>query len=272
MKMKTSAENYLEINKKLWNDRTEVHVGSEFYNMEGFLKGQTSLKKPELDLLGDLKGKSVLHLQCHFGQDTISLARMGADATGIDLSDKAIEQAIQINAVCNTHARFICSDVYSLPQHLNEQFDVVFTSYGTIGWLPDMDKWASIIHTFLKPGGRFIFVEFHPAVWMFDDHFTHIQYSYFNTETILIDNEGSYADKTASQNNPSVSWNHPLDEVIGALLKQGLVLKNFKEYDHSVYNCFSHTRQLEHDVFVIEHMGPKLPMMYSLVAEKPVIG
>src|SRR5690606_20725019 len=119
----------------------------------------------------NLKDKKVLHLQCHFGQDSISLARLGASVVGVDLSDKAIEQAQHIAQELNADARFICCDIYDLPKHLNEQFDIVFTSYGTIGWLPDLDKWASVIHHFLKPGGQFIFAEFHPVVWMFDNDF-----------------------------------------------------------------------------------------------------
>jgi 2-polyprenyl-3-methyl-5-hydroxy-6-metoxy-1,4-benzoquinol methylase len=115
-------------------------------------------KSIELELLGNVKGLSILHLQCHFGQDSLSLARMGAHVTGIDLSDKAIKTAQELNAELHLNAEFICSDIYDLPQHLNKQFDIVFTSYGTIGWLPDLNKWAQIIHHFLKPEGKFIFV------------------------------------------------------------------------------------------------------------------
>jgi 2-polyprenyl-3-methyl-5-hydroxy-6-metoxy-1,4-benzoquinol methylase len=163
--MSLAENNYIEINKQSWNGRVDAHIKSEFYGVEDFIKGKTSLQEIELNLLGDIKNKSILHLQCHFGQDTISLSRMGAKATGIDLSDKAIESAKELNATTKTDASFICCNVYDLPQHLNEEFDIVYTSYGTIGWLPDMDKWANVVSTFLKPGGKFIFVEFHPVVW-----------------------------------------------------------------------------------------------------------
>jgi len=175
---------YLKLNKASWNTRTEVHFDSEFYDNESFLKGKSSLNDIELDLLGDVAGKSVLHLQCHFGQDTISLARMGAKATGVDLSDLSIKRANELNEKAGTDARFICTDLYSLPIHLDETFDIVFTSYGTIGWLPDMDKWAAIVSKYLKPGGLFVIAEFHPVVWMFDDDFKFIKYNYFNDGVI----------------------------------------------------------------------------------------
>ena len=145
---------YIAINKKLWDEKTEHHFQSDFYDVGSFLKGKDSLNTIELELLGELKGKKILHLQCHFGQDTISLARHGAEATGVDLSDKAIEKARELNDKLGTGARFIQSDVYQLHEVLNEQFDIVFTSYGVIGWLPDMTKWAEVIHRFLKPGGK----------------------------------------------------------------------------------------------------------------------
>ena len=150
--------NYIEINRKAWNNRTDTHLNSEFYNQKGFLNGDTSLNEIELNLLGNIKGKSILHLQCHFGQDTISLERLGATVTGIDLSDKAIDSAKQIAKEIHSNANFICCDIYDLPNHLEKTFDMVFTSYGTIGWLPDLNKWAGIVSKFLKPKGQFIFV------------------------------------------------------------------------------------------------------------------
>ncbi|RYE50500.1 MAG: class I SAM-dependent methyltransferase [Sphingobacteriales bacterium] len=166
---------YISVNKQSWNNRTASHLKSEFYNVEGFLAGKSSLNSIELDLLGDVSGKSILHLQCHFGQDTISLARLGAKVTGVDLSDKAIDAARDLAEKCGFAVNFICCDVYDLPDNLNEQFDMVFTSYGVIGWLPDLDKWAKIISRFMKPGGSLIFAEFHPVLWMFDNNFKEAQ-------------------------------------------------------------------------------------------------
>jgi len=261
-------KDYLDINKASWNQKTEVHYASEFYDMESFLNGRSSLNDIELSILGDVSGKKILHLQCHFGQDTISLAKLGAQSTGIDLSDRAIEKAKALAEQMNADAKFICCDLYDLPNHLNEQFDIVFTSYGTIGWLPDLDKWANVVHHFLKPGGKFVFAEFHPVVWMFDDNFKEVDYSYFNIETILENGEGTYADKNAPIENKTVSWNHPLSEVFSALLKHNLEITSFEEFDYSPYNCFNNAEEFEPNKFRIQHLGNKIPMVYSLTAIK----
>ncbi|MBB1149366.1 class I SAM-dependent methyltransferase [Myroides sp. NP-2] len=262
--------NYIEINRNSWNNRTQAHVESEFYDVEGFKKGKSSLNEIELSLLGDCKGQKILHLQCHFGQDTISLSRLGAEVTGVDLSDEAIRNAKQLAEETGSSAQFICCDVYDLPNHLNEKFDVVYSSYGVIGWLPDMDKWAQVIQTFLKPGGKFIFVEFHPVVWMFDDDFQKVGYNYFNREAIVETQSGTYADKTADITQSYVCWNHSLSEVVSSLLQNGLSIKQFQEFDYSPYACFSHTIEFEPNKYRIEHLGDKIPMVYSLVATTTV--
>ncbi|MGH2664292.1 class I SAM-dependent methyltransferase [Flavobacterium sp.] len=261
-------ENYIEINRAAWNEKTAVHVHSDFYNLDGFLAGKTSLNEIELNLLGDISGLKVLHLQCHFGQDSISMAKLGASVTGVDLSDKAIETATEIAKKMNVSAHFICCDVYNLPQYLHEEFDMVFTSYGTIGWLPDLDKWAKVVSHFLKPKGKFVFAEFHPVVWMFDDYFKNIGYSYFNVETIIENIEGTYADKEAPIKNQTISWNHPLTEVFSSLLGNGLEIKSFNEYDYSPYACFNETEEFEPGKFRIKHLENKIPMVYALVATK----
>lgn len=257
---------YLEINKKLWNEKVEHHVASDFYDVPGFLAGNTSLKSAELNLLGDVTGKTILHLQCHFGQDTISLARMGAISTGVDFSEEAIKKAKELAAQTNANASFICSDIYSLPDVLDGQFDIVFTSYGTIGWLPDMDKWAAVVAKFLKPGGQFIFVDFHPVMWMYDNSFSKVTFHYFNKEAIVETLNGTYADKDAPLQNTEIGWNHSISEVLNALLGNGLTLKQFGEYDYSPYNCFSETEEFEPGKFRIKHFENKIPMMYSIVA------
>ena len=260
--------NYLAVNKESWNNKTDYHINSEFYDNENFIKGKSSLNDIELDLLGDVRGKSILHLQCHFGQDTISLSRLGANVLGIDLSDKAISRAKELAETTNSDASFLCSDVYNLPQHLEKQFDIVYTSYGVIGWLPDMDKWASVIAHFLKPGSKLIFVEFHPVVWMFDDDFKDIGYSYFNTGAITETYEGTYADQEAPLKQEYVMWNHGLGEVMNALLKNGLSIKTFNEYDYSPYPCFDHIDEFEPGKFRIKHLDNKIPIVYAIEAEK----
>lgn len=263
---KVTTPDYLEKNRQLWNARTEVHVNSEFYELDKFLAGKSSLNEIELNLLGDLQGKSVLHLQCHFGQDSISLARLAAEVTGVDLSDKAIAKAQELAQQTGANARFICTDIYDLPQHLDKKFDVVFTSYGTIGWLPDLDKWAKVVAHFLKPGGKFVFVEFHPVVWMFDNALEKVAYSYFNRETIVETETGTYADRDAAITNESVSWNHDLGEVLSSLLTNGLELKMFEEFDYSPYNVFPNTIEVEPGKFRVAHLNGKIPMVYALTA------
>lgn len=264
-----SAENdYLAINRSSWNNKTDVHLTSEFYDMDGFRRGNSSLNSIELDLLGDLKGKKVLHLQCHFGQDTISLNRLGAEVVGVDLSDKAIMNARKIAAELNSSAQFICSDIYDLPNQLEQQFDVVFTSYGTIGWLPNLDKWAKVVSHFLKPNGQFVFVEFHPFVWMFDDNFENINYNYFNVGPIIETENGTYADREAEITQDYVCWNHSLSEVMTSLIKNGLEINAFDEYDYSPYNCFKNTVEVAPKKFRIEKIMDKIPMVYSISATK----
>lgn len=262
---------YLDLNRQSWNKRVEVHFTSEFYDVEGFLKGKSSLNSIELKLLGDVSGKTILHLQCHFGQDSISLSRLGAKVTGVDLSDKAIDFARELADIDASDAKFICCDLYSLPEHLDEKFDIVFTSYGTIGWLPDIDRWAKVVSQFLKPNGKFVFVEFHPFVWMFDNDFTYIQYPYFTRDAIQEVSDSTYSDGELTAPIEDVSWNHGLAEVITALIQNGLRIDTFEEFDYSPYDCFNKTKEIEKGKFIIEPLGDKIPMVYSLSATK-VIG
>jgi len=259
---------YIQVNRDSWNQRTQAHINSSFYNLPEFKKGTSSLNDIELALLGDVKGKSILHLQCHFGQDSISLSRMGAHVTGIDLSDKAIDQARILAKELNVDTEFICCNIYDLPQHLNKTFDIVFTSYGTIGWLPDLEAWAKIVSQYLKPNGQFFFVEFHPVVWMFDDNFETIGYNYFNEEAIIETEQGTYADRKADLKLKHITWNHPLSDVFSSLLQKDLTIKAFEEFDYSPYNCFNKTVEVATKKYRIAHLSNRIPMVYALVAEK----
>lgn len=261
-----AEKEYLDINKKSWNAKTEIHLNSDFYDVAGFLAGKSSLNDIELNLLGDVSGKKILHLQCHFGQDSLSLARLGAHVTGVDLSDKAIESARQLSEKMATPATFICCDVFDLPNHLDEKFDIVFTSYGTIGWLPDLGKWANIVQRFLKPEGKFVFVEFHPVLWMFDDDFKSVAYNYCNSGPIVETLSGTYAEKEAPISQQYVMWNHGISEVVNSLIKNNLRINSLTEFDYSPYNCFRHTIEFEPKKFRIEHFGNKIPMVYAIVA------
>lgn len=257
---------YKEINKESWNKRTEIHFDSDFYDNASFRKGRNSLNDIELDLLGDVAGKEVLHLQCHFGQDTMSLSRMGAKATGVDISDVAIAKAKALAVELRIDTQFVCCDVYDTGKHLYEQFDIVFASYGTIGWLPDMDQWAKMIYDRLKIGGEFVFAEFHPVVWMYDDAFSKISYDYFNTGEITYE-ESTYTDGS-DEVHRNISWNHGLGEVLSSLLNAGLTITDFREYDYSPYPCFDHVVEFEPGKYRIKHIEKMMPMVYSLRAKK----
>lgn len=259
---------YISINKQTWNDKTDVHIDSEFYNNDSFLKGKSTLNAIELELLGDVKGKKILHLQCHFGQDTMTLARLGASTVGVDLSDKAVQRATEFANQLNLDATFVCCDIYDAPKHIDEKFDIVFTSYGTIGWFPDLVKWANVIAHFLKPNGQFIMADFHPVVWMYDNDFKEVFYSYFNIEPIIEEESGTYADTDANLQSKTVGWNHPISEILNSLLQSGLELKQFNEYDYSPYSCFNAMEEFEFGKFRIKTFGNKIPMVYSILAIK----
>lgn len=257
-------DTYFDTNKALWNQKTPIHIASDFYDHQSFLDGKSSLNEIELPLLGDVAGKSILHLQCHFGQDTLSLARMGAHVTGVDFSDVAIAQATDTAEQLGLNATFICSNIFDLPMALNETYDVIFMSYGTICWYPDMKAWAALIRQYLKPNGTFVFADFHPCIWMLDNHFKWIQYSYFNKEMIAETESGTYADMDAPIKTTSITWNHDLSEVIQALLGQGLTLLDFQEYDYSPYNIFPDAVEISPKRFQINGLQGKIPMVYSL--------
>jgi len=266
--MSTQQQDHVSINRELWDAKTPYHIASAFYANEAFKAGAPTLKHIELGLLGDVSGKRILHLQCHFGQDSLSLARMGAIVTGVDLSEAAITYARQLNDELGLNARFICADVYDMPQELHGQFDIVFSSYGTIVWLPDMSKWANIIASCLAPGGRFVFVDTHPLIMMFDDDFNGIIYPYFNSGVIKEVEQGTYADRTADISLPSMTWNHSLSEVIGALIASDLTLTAFHEYDHCPYQCFGNMTEIAPGKFHVKGKEGMYPLVYSLEAVK----
>nr|MBP9192357.1 class I SAM-dependent methyltransferase [Ignavibacteria bacterium] len=164
-----STEKYFEANKASWNESVAIHKNSDFYELKEFKEGMNKLHDLEREELGDITGKSVLHLQCHFGMDTLSLERLGAEVTGVDFSEEGIRTAEEIRDELGMKAEFVLSDIYSLPLKLDKKFDIVFTSYGVLLWLPDLDKWAKIISHFLKDDGFFYIAEMHPFGYVFDN-------------------------------------------------------------------------------------------------------
>ncbi len=258
---------YLETNKKHWNQKVGVHVQSEFYDHQSFLNGKSSLNKIELDLLGDISGKKVLHLQCHFGQDSISLARMGAEVTAVDFSEEAIRVGNETASELGMDINFICCNVFDLRQHVQEKFDLVFASYGVIGWHPDLMEWNRLVSDYLNENGRHILVEFHPYLWMWEDNFTRLAYSYFNQGPIIEELEGTYADRNSEIKWTSYCWNHALTETIQSAIANGLTIEKFNEYNFSPYEIFENMEQVSKG-YQLKAFPGQVPMVFSLVARK----
>jgi ubiquinone/menaquinone biosynthesis C-methylase UbiE len=206
----------------------------------------------------------LLHLQCHFGQDTLSWARKGAVVTGIDFSENAIAAARDLAQRANLPAAFVLSNVYDLPSTLTGEFDFVFSTYGAIPWLPDLEKWAAIVSRFLKKGGVFYLAEFHPTLYMFNFDTYKVGYHYFNKRVYEETVSGTYADPSANLVETEYFWNHPHEEVLMSLLGQGLRLTEFREYDFSPYACFPNMVEREPGRFAWGNFGVRLPHIYSV--------
>lgn len=258
----------IEANRSAWNLRTAIHLQSQFYDLPGWKAGQCSLQAIEKAEVGDVAGKSLLHLQCHFGQDTLSWARRGAEVTGCDLSDAAIEAARQLAQESALPARFLRCNLFDLPRHLDDTFDIVFTSYGVLGWLPELGPWAELIARYLKPGGFFYLVEFHPVVWMFDEKFEHIAYAYHNSGPIASDNSGSYTDRGADVQYRDYGWNHSLSEVVNSLLRAGLSLEFLNEYPYCPYPNLPNTWRCPDGNYRVAGLEDKIPLLFSLKARR----
>jgi len=254
--------NYLEINKEAWNKRTKVHVESEFYDIKSFRNGESSLNPIELEELGDVKGKKLLHLQCHFGQDTLSWARLGAKVTGVDLSSEAIAQAKKLSSELGLESTFIDKDIYQFGLENTEVFDIVFTSYGALCWLPDLTQWAKTIASCLPVGGELCLVEFHS----FNDLLSGD--SYFPKSQPDIDEEGTYTENCDGEKSIMVTWAHSLSEVITALISAGLSIEGFKEYPYSPYNCFDGLEYVKNKGYQLLFKGQQVPLVYSITARK----
>ena len=259
---------YFEVNKETWNKKVVIHSKSEFYNVDEFLKGKSSLNAYEIEELGDVKGKSILHLQCHFGQDTLSLARLGAKCTGIDLSNEGIKKAEDLNIKLGLDVNFVESNLYDVSEKVEGTFDIVFASYGVIGWLPDLKPWGKMIAERLKKGGTFFMAEFHPIVWMFDylDDKPIMKYGYMQDEVIYEEYEGTYADETSKMLSKEYGWNHGISEVVNALIEAGLHIEYLKEFDESPYDVLPNLVKTDSEMFTTEE---KLyPLIFTLKASK----
>ncbi len=259
---------YFKVNKATWNEKVKVHSESDMYDLEAFKQGKSSLMAYELEALGDVHGKSLLHLQCHFGQDTLSWSRMGAKCVGVDLSDEGIKLAQKLNEELQLDADFFCCNVLDTSKHIKDRFDIVFTSYGVIGWLPDLKPWGQLIADRLKKGGVFFMAEFHPIVWMFEysNGTSIMKYGYMQEEVIYEESEGTYANTNSKMTSKEYGWNHGLGEVVNALTEAGLQIENLKEYDESPYDIFPNLVKTESGMYVSK--DKLYPLIFTLKATK----
>jgi SAM-dependent methyltransferase len=266
-----------EANRKLWNVWADLHRDSAFYNVPAFLAGRCSLLPAELELLGDVRGKRMLHLQCHFGLDTLSWARRGADVTGVDISDRAIAHAQALGEEAGLPARFIRSDLYDLPNVLDETFDIVFTSYGAIGWLSDLAQWGRIAARYLRPGGRFCSVEIHPFLNVLgpvdaaSPEDLRVRQPYFgNGAPERFVETTSYA-MAANETHPETEcfeWRRSFSEILTALVDAGLQIAQVREYPWCCYAHFPFMTRREDGTYAAPP-SLNLPFLFGILAHKP---
>ena len=260
----------LQVNRTNWNERTPIHAASESYDVEGFKAGRITLHDVERGEMGDVSGKTILHLQCHFGLDTMSWARLGAKATGVDFSDAAIELARSLNRELDLDVRFIRSNVYDLPDVLDEQFDIVFTSVGVLCWLPDLDKWAAVVSYHLKPGGMFYIIDGHPLMNVFEESEAgdlRLEYGYFHEEHRWKGGEPSYAGSEIIE-SPVYEWHHSLGEIVTALIGAGLRIEYLHEFPFSSYRAFPMMKKDDDGLWRFPEHNDSLPQLFSIRATK----
>jgi SAM-dependent methyltransferase len=266
-------------NEALWDAWTAVHAAGDFYDLEGFKAGGVRIRPYEIELLGDVAGKSLLHLQCHFGIDTLSWARLGARVTGADLSPDAIELARALaDELGFPDARFVRSNLYDLPDALEGTFDIVYTSRGVLGWLPDIRAWARVVAHFLAPGGTFFITEAHPVMNVFENEGVapgelRLTYPYWeHREPLTFAVKGSYADPDADVGNLTEhSWDHGLGEIVTALVDAGLRIDKLIEHPFLEWKVdFLVEEEAGDDRWVLPAgSAGELPLMFSLLASKP---
>lgn len=253
---------YFELNRAGWDRRAEVHVRSEFYDVEGFLAGRTSLREIERREVGDVTGKRLLHLQCHFGLDTLSWAREGASCTGVDISPVAIREANALARRADVPAEFVCANVLDFDRGERAPYDVVFTSYGTICWLPDLERWAAVVSSNLAPGGTFYMAEFHPVIDLVKG------YAYFAQDAPDVEVEGTYTENGDEVSVELAVWTHPLSDVINALIGAGMEIEAVGEFPYSPYPCFEGLVEREPGRWYMSRDGHDVPLVYSIRGRK----
>ena len=264
-------------NEAHWDERVATHLESAFYDVDAFLGGRCPLKPADLALMGDVQGKRLVHLQCHFGMDTLGWARRGALVTGLDFSAEGVRTAERLAMRAGLPARFVRANVYDAVAALGETYDVVFTGVGALCWLPDIRPWAEVVSALLEPGGILVLREVHPVLYTIDEKRTDdllvMRYPYFESGAAFVeDDPGSYADRDATfEANRSYCWNHGLAETVQALLDAGLVLERLEEHVECDWLPLPNHGMVrgDHAMWHLPGKEADLPMMYALRARKP---
>jgi SAM-dependent methyltransferase len=275
------SEDYRTLNRASWDERAPAHVASPGYNVDDFRRDPAYLSdvvRFDRPLLGDVSGLRGVHLQCHIGTDTISLARLGARMTGLDFSPAAVAEATALSAELGAGVDFVESDVYDAAQVLpNGVYDLVFTGIGALCWLPSVARWAEVVGRLLAPGGRLFLREGHPMLWAMadplpDDGTLRVELPYFEREEPMVfDDDSTYVETDhVFQHTVTHEWNHGLGEIVTALLDQGLVLETFVEHDSVPWEAFpGHMEDRPGGEHRLRDRPWRLPHSYTISARKP---
>jgi len=264
-------------NRALWDEWTAVNAASPFYDLDGFRRGGVRLSAEEISEVGDVSGRDLLHLQCHFGIDTLSWARLGARVTGADFSAAAVELARSLaDELGFPGARFVQADLYDLPDLLEGDFDVVYTSRGVLGWLPDIRRWAAVAAHFLRPGGTFFVNEIHPVAQAFEDEGVEpgelrLAYPYWeHAEPLTFPVHGSYADPAAEiATRAEHGWDHGLGEIVTALVEAGLRIERLVEHPWTDWRLDFLVEGPDGRFRLPPGTAGELPLSFSLRATRP---
>ena len=270
------SEKYRKRNKAWWDEVVAIHLKTRgFYKIDDLKSGKSTLRNPEIKELGNIKNKKILHLQCHFGLDSISLALDGANVTAVDISEKAITLAKKLSKDINSSVNFICSDIYNLPMILDDKFDIVFCSYGVLYWLSDLKIWAKIINNYLKKGGFLYFVDFHPIANVIacdDDYNIIFEQNYFSTSNKpeSWEEERDYANPNYISKNPVYTWKWTVGDLISSLVEAKLQIEFFHEFDFCPEKIIENMQKDNKGNWFVPGIKSKIPLLFSLKAKKNI--
>lgn len=269
------SDEWFALNRASWDERVDGHLASDFYDVNGFLAGRDALGPIESTELGDVSEKRILHLQCHFGLDSLSLARRRARVTGLDFSGKAIEAARRLASEARIDATFVEGSVYDAPALIEpESFDLVFTTWGTVTWLPDISRWAKTVALMLAHGGRLYFLDAHPVALALEQTEPtdpiHPAYDYFHGDVPLVfESQGTYADVDhAFTQVRTHEWIHPISAMITALTDTGMQLCAIREHDATAWQMFPSMTRGDDGLWRLPPDVPRLPLALTLEAKK----